>query len=102
MSDDCVEYCNRFLNLLKEFQFTWDGHLGERSTAKHRIELKGENTDSIHSAPYRAKPKFKKFRKIKIDAMLLQRVTERAQTKWAAPIVTVSTKDELLLFLRRI
>lgn len=51
------------------------------------------NEKPIHSAPYGSGLKAREFDKNKSDKMLLEEVTEPAQTDWAAPIALVPRKD---------
>lgn len=58
-----------------------DGHLGQVGIAKNRIELTPENTPQIHSAPYLAGLKARKFKETEINKKLLQKVLEPAQSE---------------------
>lgn len=81
ISEPYSAYRNEFMKILTESQMTWDGHLARISLAKHCIELFGNRTQPVHSAPYRAKPKTQQFDKIYIEKMLEDNLIEPAQTE---------------------
>lgn len=81
-----------------EFQSMWDGHLERVNTAKHRIELRPENTQPIYCTPLWAGQKAREFEKTEIEEMLPKKVIEPTQTEWAAPIVFTLKKDGYLRF----
>lgn len=66
--------------MLSEFEPTWDGHLRTITTANHRIELADLNTPPVHSAPYDAGPKGRKFKKAMITEMLGDNTIKLMQT----------------------
>lgn len=49
-------YSDKFMRMLDEFQSMGDGHLGLIIVAKRRIAPLDDNTQSVHSVPYRAGP----------------------------------------------
>lgn len=58
-----------------------DGHLSCVSVAKHPIKLVDDNTQTVHSAHYRARPKTRRLQKIEIGRILKGDVVELAQTE---------------------
>lgn len=76
----------------------WDGHLGRKSTAKHRVELVDPNTPPVPSAPYRAGPKARELEKTEINKVLAENIIEPAQTEWASPIVFAPKEDGTVRF----
>lgn len=96
--NDYAKYHDQLLNMLRKFQFMWNGHPDHVNIAKHLIKLTGEKTQPIRSAPYRDGPKTREFEEAEIDKMLLQEVIEPAQTEWATPIAFASKKDGSLHF----
>lgn len=57
-----------------------------------------ENSQSIHSAPYRAGPKAREHEWMKIKKMLSQQVIEPAHMSWLAPILFAPRKGGSLPF----
>lgn len=99
LSDEYTGCPKPFLHVLAEFQFMSDGHLGQVNISKHRTELTPENIQPIHSEPYWAGSKARKFDKAEIKKMLLQKVMEPARAEWTATIVFSPEKDESLCFM---
>lgn len=62
------------------------------NVVKHRTEVLSDKLQYVHSAPYCAGPKKRKFEKIEIDIMLEKKVIETTQVKRAVPIVFPSKK----------
>lgn len=48
----------------------WDGYLDRISVVKYRIKLLDENTQTVQSAPYRARPKTREFEEAEVSKML--------------------------------
>lgn len=46
---DYTENRDQYLNMLSEFQSTWNGHLCQMHIVKHRIGLTGENAQPVHN-----------------------------------------------------
>lgn len=88
-----AEYHDQFPGMLSGFQSVLDGHLRQMNIAKHRIGLRGENTQPIPSAPYHAGPRAREFEKEEICKMFSQKFIKLAQTKWAVLIVFAPKKD---------
>lgn len=76
----------------------WDGHLGRINVAKHRVKPFDDNTQPIHSSPYRAETTTREFEKIKIERMFKGDIIKPAQKKWATPAVFAPKKDVFLRF----
>lgn len=66
------------------------GRVVKITTAKHRIEL--------IPGSYRAELKTREQEKKEIDRMLKEGVIETSMSKWAAPVVFATNKDEKLRF----
>lgn len=73
-------------------------HLQKVIIGKHFIHWTPENTQPISCTPYRVGPKAQKFEKAKVKKMLLQKISESAQTEWTAPIVFALKKRGSLHF----
>lgn len=98
LSDKYTIYRKQLLDMLTEFQSTWDGHLSQMNTAKHRINLTPRNTQPIHSASNPTVSKAAEFGKAEIHKMLSQKVIQPVRTEWAAPTILAPEKDRPLLF----
>lgn len=61
-----------FIEMLTESLSMWDVHLGRINAAKHQVQLLKDNTQPIHSAPYRAGQKTREFKKSEFEKMLAQ------------------------------
>lgn len=68
------------LVLLGKFVLMWAGHLWRISTAKHRIELNGDDFSPAHSAPYRAGLTLRQFAAAEVSQVLREEVIEPATT----------------------
>lgn len=83
LSSEYQTYREPFTNTLSEFHFMSDDHLGGINIAKHYIELPSPDTAPVHSAPYSARQKIRKFQKAKINKMIADKIIEPLQTEWA-------------------
>lgn len=70
-----------FIGMLLQFKLIRDGDLGRIRMAKFHIELFQPDTAPVHSAPYEAGPKQRKFKKAEINKMLTENIMESAQTE---------------------
>jgi transposase InsO family protein len=84
-------------DMLEPHQAMWDGHLGEVTATKHRIDLI-PGAKPVHSQPYRAGTRAREIEKAEIEKMLAQGVIEPATCEWASPIVMVPKPDGSLRF----
>lgn len=75
-SDVYGRFCERFINMLSKFEPMWDGRLGRVVTAKHRIGLNEPLRLLVYSTSYRETPRTRKSKKIEIDKMLADNITE--------------------------
>lgn len=65
---------------MKQISEMWDGHLGEISLAKYRIDLP-PGSNSMQSAPYGAGSKVRESQGAEIDRMLEKKVILPATIK---------------------
>ena len=97
-NDEYAEYRDEFISMLEKYESMWDGHIGQITVAKHRIDLVDEGMRPIHAHPYRAGPKRRELEKAELDNMLKEGIAEPATTEWASPIVFAPKKDGTLRF----
>lgn len=100
ISEACSEYRGKFMKKLMQFSYMWDGHLGQISIIKHRIELLS-SSNPVYSAAYRAGHTVREFLRLEIEKMLSQNVIERAQTEWTASINFAPNNIRILPLLSR-
>lgn len=93
------EYCSKFIDILTQLGSIWDGHTGQTSIGKDKIDLL-PNSNSVRSASYRAGITVQELHRLKIDKLFSQNVSQPAQTEWAAPTVIALEKDGALLFCK--
>lgn len=86
ISYDYAKYGLKFINMLSELEFMWDGHMGRVEEVRHKLEFSAEDSRPIRSMPIRAGLEVWEFGKNKIAEMLEQYVIEHAPTDWESPI----------------
>lgn len=59
----CVKSREEVLEMLSDFQWMWNGHQGQTTTAQHQIEVSPAKTQQMFSAPYWEVQKQAGFRK---------------------------------------
>lgn len=84
--------------MLGEFGTTWNGHMVLINREKHRIELLNKLLSPFHSASCWEGVTTRKLTAAEIRRMITEKVIEPATTKWAAPIVFFTKKDDSLHF----
>lgn len=93
LADKRLQYRDELVDRLCKFQMMLDGHLVSINVAKRRINFSYNNMKTVQSAPYRADPKKREFKKVKIDKTIDQKVIDPAQTELAAPIIFATNKN---------
>jgi hypothetical protein len=83
--------------MLEPHHAIWDGHLGEITATRHRIDLIPFITP-VHSQPYWNRTRAREIEKAEIQKMLAQGVIESATCEWASPIVMLPKPDGSLSF----
>lgn len=93
LSDELAQYRELLLSILSEFHSMEDSHLGCMVAARHRRKLLAILTKLASSASYQAGTKKRELEKAVVGKVLKQHVIEPAQTKRAAPIVSMPRED---------
>lgn len=65
-----VEFKDKLIEILSDFEWMWDGRLGQMPLAGHQIDLIPADAKPTISATYRAGPEVREFERIDIDKML--------------------------------
>lgn len=92
ISETYSEYESRFIDVLTQFFYMWDKHLGRIRIEKYRIKLLS-NVNLVHSAPYRADLTLREFQRFEIEKELLENFIKSAQIMLTAPIFFAPEKD---------
>lgn len=61
IADGCVEFKFKLISMLSSFRSTWERFSGRNKNAKYRMKLSWADAKPIHSVPYQAGPKARKF-----------------------------------------
>lgn len=75
-SNEYTGFRDKFLDMLCEFQFMWNGHMKQVNMAENLTKIKFKNIRSIHSASYQAGPDTLELINAEIDKMLVQKFTK--------------------------
>lgn len=86
-----------FIDMLTQFSYMWDDHLGRIAIAEHRIKLL-PNSNRIHSVPYQAGHIVRELKRLEIVEILFQNVIEPVQKRMVAPVVLTPKKNKSLRF----
>lgn len=87
------EHHPAFLDIVKEFQSMWDGHLEHIFVAKLLIDLISDEVWPVHFTLYQAMPAARQFTTAEMNPMLSEKVIEPVTRKWAAPVVFATNKQ---------
>lgn len=82
-----------FIEMMQKFEFMWDKNLNVFTVVRHRIVLSPQDALWIHSAPYRAGPKYREPRSEEVAQMKKAGVAEHAVTERVSLIVFVPKKN---------
>lgn len=88
-----------FIKMLRNYDSTWDGHLGEVAIVRHRIVLYLLDEPSIHSDAYRAAPIQRELERKEVSQMGRTGIAKPAVAERTAPIAFVPKKEIILCFL---
>ena len=92
-----AEYHERIRKMLAKHAHMWSGHLGEITTAVHRIELIPGATP-VRQMPYRQGPKGRQYEKEEVDRMLREGVIQPSVSEWSSPVILLPKPDGSLRF----
>lgn len=91
-------FCDKSIDVLKQFERAWDGHVGSIKPVKHQIELEKTENRPYHSVQYLAGRKERALKKPEMNRMRTMDVIEPAQAEWTSPNVLVQNKNGTIHF----
>ena len=92
-----VRYRTRWNQLLRKYEYMWDGSLGEIAATEHRIDLVPDARPSA-SPPYRTAPKSRDAEHAEVHCMLEAGFIKPAQSACPSHVVLVPKTDGSLRF----
>lgn len=81
------------MEMMKQFESLWDGHLPQITVARHRIVLNSPNARPGHLTSYCTSPKQRELERKEVEEMREEDVAEAAITECASLILLTPMQD---------